>query len=141
MPPIIRITIDDSKLRALIDASKGPVKPKVVADGVEYGIFQEIGTSRMDAHPFMTPAVEAVRPQFGPAFKQAEAISTDLAQGVVDKTAFDIERLAKGFAAVDTGAMKNSIHVVDGDQFGVGFRAEREMSLAEITGRGFEIVT
>lgn len=32
-----------------------------VADGVEYGIYQELGTSRMQARPFMVPAVEKVR--------------------------------------------------------------------------------
>lgn len=34
-----------------------------VADGVEYGIYQELGTSRMAAQPFMVPAVENVRRQ------------------------------------------------------------------------------
>jgi HK97 gp10 family phage protein len=33
-----------------------------VHDGVEYGIYQELGTSRMSAQPFLIPAVEAVRP-------------------------------------------------------------------------------
>jgi HK97 gp10 family phage protein len=32
-----------------------------VHDGMNYGIFNEIGTSRMAAHPFMVPAVEGVR--------------------------------------------------------------------------------
>jgi hypothetical protein len=31
----------------------------LVADGVEYGIYQELGTWKMAAHPFMTPAVHA----------------------------------------------------------------------------------
>jgi HK97 gp10 family phage protein len=32
-----------------------------VHDGMEYGLFNELGTSRMAAHPFMVPAVEGVR--------------------------------------------------------------------------------
>lgn len=36
----------------------------VVADGVEYGIYQEFGTSRMGAHPFLVPAVEWIRPRW-----------------------------------------------------------------------------
>jgi HK97 gp10 family phage protein len=32
-----------------------------VHDGMEYGYWQELGTSRMAAHPFMVPAVENVR--------------------------------------------------------------------------------
>lgn len=35
-----------------------------VADAVEYGIYQELGTSRMAAQPIMSPAVEWVRPQW-----------------------------------------------------------------------------
>lgn len=30
-----------------------------VLDGVEYGIYQELGTGKMAAHPFMVPAVES----------------------------------------------------------------------------------
>ena len=29
-----------------------------VQDGVEYGVFQELGTSKMPAHPHLIPAVE-----------------------------------------------------------------------------------
>lgn len=32
--------------------------------GADYGIFVEYGTSRMAAQPFLTPAVEQVRPAF-----------------------------------------------------------------------------
>jgi HK97 gp10 family phage protein len=32
-----------------------------VSDGVEYGIYQELGTGKMSAHPFMIPAVEKAR--------------------------------------------------------------------------------
>jgi HK97 gp10 family phage protein len=35
-----------------------------VHDGVEYGIYQEMGTSRMPARPFLGPAVESVRPWY-----------------------------------------------------------------------------
>ncbi len=31
-----------------------------VEDGVEYGIYQELGTYKMAAHPFMSPAAERV---------------------------------------------------------------------------------
>jgi len=135
MAQIISITVDDRELRKLIDASKGPVKPKVVADGVEYGIFQEI-----KYNPFMVPAVEAVRPSFERAFVQAQAISTDACQQVVDKIAFDVEARAKVLAPVDTGALKNSIHVVDGDMFNIDFQAARAVSITEAARRGIEIL-
>lgn len=40
-----------------------------VADGVEYGIYQELGTSRMRAQPFMVPGAEWVRPQYTKMWK------------------------------------------------------------------------
>ena len=39
-----------------------------VSDGVEYGVYQEFGTSRMAAHPFLTPAIEAWKERFQNAF-------------------------------------------------------------------------
>ena len=39
-----------------------------VQDGVEYGIFQELGTSRMSAQPFMIPSVEGWKERFFMAF-------------------------------------------------------------------------
>lgn len=39
-----------------------------VQDAVEYGIFQELGTSKMAAQPFIVPAVEAWREKFLKAF-------------------------------------------------------------------------
>ena len=114
----IRIVVDDSVLVKMINASKGPVKPKVIADGVSYGIYQEMGTTKVVARPTAAPAVEAVRGGFAQAFAQANAISTVLAQSVVDKTARDVERLWKQNIVtknvIDTGAYLNSVHVVEG---------------------------
>ena len=121
--PKITIAIDDSKLRKLIAETAGNIRPKVVADGVEYGIYQEYGVEngfgrsiRIPAHPFMRPAVEAVREQFNKAMRAAWW-STRMAQNVVDKTAFDVERGAKARAPTDTGALKNSISVHDAEGF------------------------
>lgn len=36
----------------------------IVGPCVEYGIYQEFGTSKMAAQPYMTPAVEAIRNKF-----------------------------------------------------------------------------
>ena len=35
-----------------------------VATGVDYAIYQEYGTSKMPAHPYMTPAAEQAYPAF-----------------------------------------------------------------------------
>lgn len=42
----------------------------VVAVGAVYGIFLEYGTSKMAAQPYMTPAIEVVRPGFTYALEQ-----------------------------------------------------------------------
>jgi len=130
----IRIDVDDSELVKLINAAKGPIKPKVVADGVDYGIYQEMGpaddnsTHRWAFTPFMAPAVERVRAGFAQAFKLAAAISTEKAQGVVDKSARDVARIAKGLVRKDTSALANSIHVVDAGTgaFSTEFESTRE---------------
>jgi HK97 gp10 family phage protein len=40
-----------------------------VQDGVEYGVYQEFGTSRMGAAPFLRPAIELWKHKFLSAFK------------------------------------------------------------------------
>lgn len=40
-----------------------------VGPSVEYAIYQELGTSRMPAHPYLVPAVEAVRKTWEAAWK------------------------------------------------------------------------
>jgi HK97 gp10 family phage protein len=40
-----------------------------VRDGVTYGIFQELGTSKMAAQPFLVPALETWRDKFLKAFE------------------------------------------------------------------------
>jgi HK97 gp10 family phage protein len=41
-----------------------------VSDGVEYGVYQEFGTSKMAAQPFMRPAIEAWTEKFLNAFSE-----------------------------------------------------------------------
>jgi HK97 gp10 family phage protein len=49
-----------------------PVGPldAVVAVGASYGVFVEMGTSRVPARPFLGPAAEAVRPAFEAAMRE-----------------------------------------------------------------------
>jgi hypothetical protein len=106
----VTIVVDDRALKALIANTGGKVE-RIIADGVEYGVHQEWGTSKMSAQPFMSPAVEAVRPGFQSAFQNQ--LTDAQVEAVVVKGAFDIERGAKERAPVDTGALKSSIHVVE----------------------------
>lgn len=41
-----------------------------VQDGTEYGVFQELGTSKMAAQPFISPAIEEFRQRFVSAFSE-----------------------------------------------------------------------
>ena len=50
--------VDTGALRASINTTQHNEDTYWIMDGVEYGIFQELGTSRMSGHPFMVPAVE-----------------------------------------------------------------------------------
>ena len=54
----VRAPVDTSALRNSINTEKKGVMLYHVQDAVEYGIFQEYGTSKMSAQPFMIPAAE-----------------------------------------------------------------------------------
>lgn len=113
--PTIKITVDDSVLRQLIRDTEGKGPVRIVADGVEYGIYQEMGPASSDGRqwtfkPFMRPAIEKLRPTFEAAFKNA--ITIEKATKVVRNIAHDVEGFAKVFVRRDTGALANSIHVI-----------------------------
>jgi HK97 gp10 family phage protein len=54
-----RAPVDQGTLRASIHVRKVSDDYYVVEDGVEYGVYQEYGTTRMRAQPFMRPALLA----------------------------------------------------------------------------------
>lgn len=45
----------------IVSSSDGPLSAKVVAEA-EYSVYQEFGTRKMSAQPFMTPAVKQESP-------------------------------------------------------------------------------
>ena len=54
----IHAPLDTGALRNSINTTKRRNLLYWVSDGVEYGIYQEFGTFKMAAQPFMIPAVE-----------------------------------------------------------------------------------
>lgn len=110
----VTVTVDDRELQRLIRETGDEVL-YIVADGVNYGIHQEFGTYKMAARPFMVPALEHVRTGFAQAFQNK--LTNKQVDQVCKKTAFDVEGIAKQLAPVDTGALKNSIHVVKGEKY------------------------
>jgi HK97 gp10 family phage protein len=55
--------VDTGALRNSLETEKIQEGLYQVHDGVEYGIYQELGTYKMAAHPFLIPAVEQVGKQ------------------------------------------------------------------------------
>jgi len=110
----LTVEINDGPLREL--ASRCPGKPidRIVADGVDYGKYQEFGTARFPARPCARPAAEAVLPGFVDAIR-ANGAHFERTEAAVDLAAHRIERrwkeniVAKN--VVDTGAYLNSVHV------------------------------
>lgn len=67
-----RAPVDTGFLKSSIQAKQtnDPLTMEVVV-GAQYGIYQEFGTVKMAAHPYLIPAVEVVRPGFQSAVEQA----------------------------------------------------------------------
>lgn len=67
-----RAPVDTGDLIDTITANSKLIEPLTfrVQDGKEYGIFQELGTHKMSAHPFLRPAVEEWRERFLSAFSE-----------------------------------------------------------------------
>lgn len=62
--------VDTGALKASLGAEKRGKFYWEVEDGVKYGIYQERGTSKMRAQPFMCPAVEWARPEYNKRWKE-----------------------------------------------------------------------
>src|SRR5262245_40306010 len=54
------------------EVHRPPEGHALVVVGVSYGIFQELGTIHMAAHPYMYPAAVRARPEFLAAFNRLE---------------------------------------------------------------------
>jgi HK97 gp10 family phage protein len=71
---VSRVPVDQGDLRDSIEVkeTESPFKRRVVAGSGNtfYGHFQEFGTEKMPAQPFMTPAAEDAKGQFVAQMKQ-----------------------------------------------------------------------
>ena len=66
----VKAPVETGALKNSIHTEDKGNKTYWVADAVEYGIYQEFGTHKMSAHPFMMPAVEKVRKQLDDMFAE-----------------------------------------------------------------------
>lgn len=102
--------LDARVMEELIKSTDGTIT-RWVHDGVEYGIYQEMGTHKMAAQPFMRPSIEANRRGFERALKHFGFEGLRNAVDVVEKVAFDVLAGAQIRCPVDTGALVNSLSV------------------------------
>ena len=119
--PKTTVIMNTQKLDKLLQNLKGQ-PARILHDGVEYGIFQEFGWTtgagrHVGAKPFMTPALEHIRPAFQKGWKQVIENQALSAEDFVEKLARDAEGVAKTLAPYRTGNLKNSIAVHTPEEF------------------------
>jgi hypothetical protein len=102
--------LDATVMEELIRSTDGTIT-RWVHDGVSYGVFQEMGTHKMAAQPFMRPSIEANRRGFERALRQGGLGMIKDPVAVVEKVAFDVLAGAQIRCPVDTGALVNSLSV------------------------------
>lgn len=85
----------------------------VVGPSVEYAIYVDQGTSRIEARPFVRPAAERVQANLGELIGDEALSAGD--EGLAKQAALAVEREMKRIitekGAVDTGAMRASVTV------------------------------
>lgn len=105
--------------RDALDKMLKSIKPgevvRILHDQTDYGVYQEFGTSKMAAQPFITPAMDAVRPTFIEGLKQIKNL--EQLEMFVDKVAYDALAVAMDNVPVDTGYLKNSLKVSTPEEF------------------------
>lgn len=77
-----------------------------VGTPVEYSIYQEVGTSRHAAQPYMRPAVNHANRR-----KQAVLKKHDDLDDAIEELARMVRDRSKDLAPVDTGTLRDSIHM------------------------------
>ncbi len=106
----VKIKLDMDKLKQIERAFGNQVKTRTIHDGVEYGVFIELGTSKRAARPALVPAFNKVQFGIPPAIGRAIEASVN-PDDIMAKAAFDVQALYASNVPVDTGALKNSIKV------------------------------
>lgn len=106
----IRVHLDERKLQEIMRGTSEPARRRVIADGTNYGVMVELGTSKMAARPALIPAFEQHTKNIGDVLGKAVEAGSSL-DDVIGKAAFDIQSDYQANVPVDTGNLKNSIHV------------------------------
>ena len=108
-------TVLDSMIRRL----RG-TPARIVHDGVEYGVYQEFGTSKMAARPAAQTAASEIEPAYDALLEKI--VTVDDPDAAIEKIARDLEGRWKAqimqMRIIDTGRYYNSIEVTRADDWG-----------------------
>lgn len=90
----------------------------LVGPTVKYAVYLELGTSKMEARPFVRPAAERVQSDFGLVSQFIDGDVLEVGEaGVVEATALAVEaeitRIITQKGLIDTGAMRASVTTVE----------------------------
>jgi DNA primase large subunit len=90
----------------------------LVGPSVEYAVHVELGTSKMEARPFVRPAAERVQSDFGLVSQFVDGGVLEVGEaGLVEATALAVEaeivRIITQKNLIDTGAMRASVTTVE----------------------------
>jgi len=90
----------------------------LVGPTVEYAVYLELGTSKMEARPFVRPAAERVQSDFGLVSQFVDGGVLEVGEaGLVEATALAVEaeivRIITQKNLIDTGAMRASVTTVE----------------------------
>lgn len=91
--------------QSITDNWSTPNERQVVA-GAPYSAYVEFGTWSMAAQPFMRPAIDGAVGRAGNHARSANNVNQ-----LLELLAIDIRDHAKTYAAVDTGRMRDEIHI------------------------------
>ena len=105
------VRLDKSKLERLTNMAAKQVAQQIVRDGVDYGAYQEFGTSTVPAQPFLGPAFERhikrLPELIGEKIEKIEDLS-----GALEEIMEDVLQQARRDAPVDSGDLKDSLERV-----------------------------
>jgi len=90
----------------------------LVGPTVKYAVHVELGTSKMEARPFVRPAAERVQSDFGLVSQFVDGGVLEVGEaGLVEATALAVEaeivRIITEKGLIDTGAMRASVTTVE----------------------------
>jgi len=86
----------------------------LVGPTVEYAVYVELGTSKMEARPFVRPAAERVQSDFGLVSQFIDGSTLDVGEaGLIEATALAVEaeivRIITEKGLIDTNTMRASV--------------------------------